>query len=273
MVAGTSAVIHAQRLPILAAMTDGPGSPFSRAARKWLTPGAPGHYAAGRWKNSRALQRDPILVERILERYSARPGLKPVLDAPCGAGRLRALFERRGLRYVGVDGSTAILAEAQQGERVREAAGSLLAGEVERLPFRDDSFDVVVCCRLLHHLHDPDEIRAAISELTRVSHRLVVASFWDSASLHALRRRVGLRRNEDQGGRRAVSKRLLRALFRESGAEVVGFYHSFRFVSQQTFVVAQKRAPEEARLATTAHLSRELLDLPLRHAPGSLGGA
>jgi ubiquinone/menaquinone biosynthesis C-methylase UbiE len=262
MVARASPAIHARRIPILSAMTDGPRSPFSRA-----------HYASGRWKSARALQRDPILVDRILERYCARPGLKPVLDAPCGAGRLRAVFERRGLRYVGIDSSTATLLEAQRSERAKETASSLLAALVERLPFRDDSFDVVVCCRLLHHLHDPDEIRAAVSELTRVAHRLVVASFWDSASLHALRRRVGLRRSEDQGGRRAVSKRLLRALFRESGAEVVGFYHSFRFVSQQTFVVAQKRAPAEARLATTAHLSRELLDLPLSHAPGSLGGA
>ena len=64
---------------------------------------------------------------------------------------------------------------------------------------------------------------------------------------------------------------MLRALFRENGAEVVGFYHSFRFVSQQTFVVAQKRAPIEARLAATARITRDLLDLPLGRAPGSLG--
>jgi hypothetical protein len=63
---------------------------------------------------------------------------------------------------------------------------------------------------------------------------------------------------------------MLRALFRENGAEVVGFYHSFRFVSQQTFVVAQKRAPVEARLAATARISRDLLDLPLQRAPGAL---
>jgi SAM-dependent methyltransferase len=242
-------------------------------ARKWLAPKAGAFHAGERWMNTGAAQRDPLLVERILERYSARPGLKPVLDVPCGTGRLRPVFERRGLRYVGVDGSPAMLAEARAEERAEDGAGSLLAADVERLPFRDDAFDVVVCCRLLHHLHDPDEIRCVISELTRVAHRLVVASFWDSASLHALRRRVGLRRSEGASGRRAVSKRLLRGLFRENGAEVVGFYHSFRFVSQQTFVVAQKRAPAEARLFATARISRDLLDLPLQRAPGSLGGA
>ncbi len=234
---------------------------MSRAARQWLAPEAGFSFSSERWKSVRTAQRDPLLVDRILERYGARPGLKPVLDVPCGTGQLRGVFERRGLRYVGVDSDA------------RESAASQLVAEVERLPFRDDAFDVVVCCRLLHYLHDPEEIRTVIAELTRVAHRLVVASFWDSASLHALRRRVGLRRNEASGGRRAVSKRLLRGLFRENGAEVVGFYHSFRFVSQQTFVVAQKRAPIEARLAATARISRDLLDLPLQRAPGTLGGA
>jgi ubiquinone/menaquinone biosynthesis C-methylase UbiE len=250
---------------------DAPDSHLSRVARKWLAPGAGTHYSGDPWKGTRAAQRDPLLVERILERYGARPGLKPVLDVPCGAGRLRTVFERRGLRYVGVDLSPAVLQQAQ--DRAADTAASLLAADVEYLPFRDDAFDVVVCCRLLHYLHDPDEIRSVIGELTRVSHRLVVASFWDSASLHALRRRVGLRRSEGPTGRRAISKRVLRTLFREHGAEVIGFYHSFRFVSQQTFVVAQKRAPAEARLFATARISRDLLELPLQRAPGSLGGA
>jgi len=239
----------------------------------WLAPEAGVRFAAEHWKSARAAQRDPLLVDRILERYCARPGLKPVLDVPCGSGRLSSVFERRGLRYVGVDPIPAMLKDARTDGRAPGSAPSLLAADVERLPFCDDAFDVVVCCRLLQHLHDSDEIRSVISELTRVAHRLVVASFWDSASLHALRRRVGLRRNEGPSGRRAVGKRLLRSLFRENGAEVVGFYYSFRFVSQQTFVVAQKRAPIEARLAATARISRDLLDLPLQRAPGTLGGA
>jgi len=234
------------RIAYTRATMDLPGSPLPRGAHD---------------SSARAALRDPLLVDRILERHAARPGLKPLLDVPCGTGQLRGVFERRGLRCVGV--SLAM--------PTRDSGASQLVADVERLPFRDDAFDVVVCCRLLHHLHDPDEIQAVISELTRVAHRLVVASFWDSASLHALRRRVGLRRSGGPGARRAVSKRMLRALFRENGAEVVGFYHSFRFVSQQTFVVAQKRAPIEARLAATARITRDLLDLPLGRAPGSLG--
>lgn len=245
----------------------------SRTTRTTLAPELFALEPEGSSRNLRAIQRDPILVERILERYAARPGLKPVLDAPCGSGRLREVFERRGLRYVGIDATRELLPDDPDGEAAADCVGSVLVGEVQALPFRDDSFDVVVCCRLLHQLDHPEALRAVLAELTRVTHRLVVASFWDSASLHALRRRVGLRRGDGRTARRAISKRLVRALFRESGAEVIGFHHSFRFVSQQTFVVAHKRAPAEARLASTARLSRELLDLPLDRAPGTLGGA
>jgi SAM-dependent methyltransferase len=213
-------------------------------------------YARGRWKSPRAAQRDPVLVDRILTRYGTRPTLRPVLDAPCGTGRLRPMLERRGLRYVGLDLSPSMLGEARGA-----AAPSLVQGSVARLPFRDESFDVVVCCRLLHHL-DEHELEPVLSELARVAHRLVVASFWDAASLHALRRRVGLRKSEGERGRRAVEKRLLRELFARSGADVVGFHHSFRFVAQQAFVVALKRAPVgvPARAAARARIGTLELD-------------
>jgi SAM-dependent methyltransferase len=221
-----------------------------------------------RWRNPRAALRDPMLVERILARHAVRPSLRPILDAPCGTGRLRGVLERRGLRYVGVDTSPSCLQEASAGT----TSGLVRAG-VGALPFRDDSFDVVVCCRFLHHLHDEGELELAVGELVRVAHRLVIASFWDSASLHAWRRRVGLRRGEAARARRAISKRELRARFDAAGAQVIGFHHSFRFVSQQTFAVAAKRVPVEARERDVVDLRTRILDLTLDRSGGSLGQA
>lgn len=234
---------------------------------KWQGAEAGRHYGGARWASPRSALRDPMLVERILARHGVRPGLKPVLDAPCGTGRLRPMLERRGLRWVGVDISAPMLEEARRG-----GASGLVQGTVARLPFADDSFDVVVCVRLLHHLHETEELALAVNELVRVSNRLVVASFWDAASLHAFRRRVGLRRSEGPRGRRAVQKRVLRHLFDAAGAEVVGFHHSFRFVSQQTFVVANKRAPVDSRAKEGRGRAR-FLDFGLDPAGGSLGQA
>ena len=70
-----------------------------------------------------------------------------------------------------------------------------------------------------------------------------------------------------------MSKRTLRHIFESAGAEVVGFHHSLRFVSQQTFAVALKRAPVDARARPRMSLRSRLLDIDLDAAPGSLGQA
>lgn len=243
-------------------------SDTGRVRHKWQDVGAGVRYAGRRWKSSRAALRDPMLVERILDRHGVRPGLRPILDAPSGVGRLRGVLERRGMRYVGIDASPAMLSEA-----ARISDSGLCLASVERLPFRDDSFDVVVCCRLLHHLQDPKDIDAVVHELVRVSYRMVIASFWDSASLHAWRRRVGLRKHEGPSGRHAISKRNLRRVFDAAGAEVIGYHHSLRFVSQQAFVVAHKRAPVDERARNAKTLQSRILDLDIDGATGSLGRA
>jgi hypothetical protein len=132
---------------------------------------------------------------------------------------------------------------------------------------------VVVSCRLLHHLGDGEAVRSVVNELTRVSYKLVIASFFDAASLPALRRRVGLRRSEGPRGKHSLSKRSLRKMFEAAGAEVIGFHHSFRFVSQQAFVVAQKRAPADERARGMQSLRGRFADIDIARASGSLGRA
>jgi SAM-dependent methyltransferase len=241
---------------------------LSAVRSKWRDDQAGKRYALTRFKTKHAALRDPMIVERILEHLNVRPSFKPVLDAPCGAGRLRPLLERRGMRYVGLDASASMLGEAARG-----ATRDLVRGSVERLPFQDDAFDIVVCCRLLHHIQTEEEIESVVRELVRVSYRYLIASFWDSASLHAWRRRVGLRKSEGAGGRHSTSKRVLRRMIEGAGAEVVDFHHSFRFVSQQAFVVAQKRCPADEQARDVHHLRSRLFALDLESAPGSLGEA
>jgi ubiquinone/menaquinone biosynthesis C-methylase UbiE len=170
------------------------------------------------------------------------------------------LLEATGLPYVGLDVSEAMLRESNGGAPKR-----VVQGAVERLPFADDTFDVVVSCRLLHHVRDRNDLAPLVRELTRVSSRLVVASFWDAASLPAWRRRVGLRRGEGANGRHAVPKEVLQRLFEDSGAAIVGFHHSFRFVSQQTFLVANKRA------TVKRPASRNVRTIPTLPVPEALG--
>jgi SAM-dependent methyltransferase len=203
---------------------------------KWQRTDSGVHYEHGRWKNRRAALRDHRLVERILGRYGVRPSSGGILDVPCGTGRLCYLLFSYGVPYVGVDISSAMLDRAtafSPGRLARATAGGL--------PFPDGAFDVVVCCRLLHHLHDREELAAVVGELVRVSGRLVVGSFWDRASFHAWRRRLGLHATKGPSRRTSISKAELRGVIADAGADVLSFHHSCRFVSQQTFFVASKR--------------------------------
>jgi SAM-dependent methyltransferase len=204
----------------------------SEATDKWSAPGSGEHYSGPRFATARAAGRDPRTIARLLARHGVRGA---VLDAPCGTGRITPALKRLGQRVVALDLSASMLASA--GERV---PGVALQGSVFALPVRDRAFDVVVSCRFLHHLHDDDTRRAALAELTRASDRLLVASFWDSASWPALRVRIGLRRSEGPRGRTAISRRTLESLLAGCGFRVLAYSTGLRFVSQQTFFVAER---------------------------------
>ncbi len=89
-----------------------------------------------------------------------------VLDVGCGTGELsRVLAAESAAEVVGCDADPELL------ERAREDV-PVVAGDALRLPFDDDSFDLVVCQALLINLPDPE---AAIREFARVSTDLVAA--------------------------------------------------------------------------------------------------
>ena len=81
-----------------------------------------------------------------------------VLDVGCGEGALtRVLREECPGEVVGCDRDLGLLSEV---------GGSVVRGDAYRLPFSDDSFDLVVCQALLINLPDPER---AVREFTRVA--------------------------------------------------------------------------------------------------------
>lgn len=108
------------------------------------------------WESTDAL--DPLSL----------PDRQRVLDVGCGTGELtRVLADQTSGEVVGTDADTTLL------EVARDRTGlPLVAGDATRLPFNDDSFDLVVCQALLINLPDPG---AALREFARVSSDLVAA--------------------------------------------------------------------------------------------------
>lgn len=94
----------------------------------------------------------------------------PVLDAGCGDGALSEdLAGRTGAAVFGSD--LARLRATNASERLGRRRFS--QASVYDLPYRDDSFALVVCTDLLEHLDDPER---AMQELVRVSSGHVLVS-------------------------------------------------------------------------------------------------
>ncbi|SIR57817.1 class I SAM-dependent methyltransferase [Natronorubrum thiooxidans] len=97
-----------------------------------------------------------------------------ILDVGCGTGELSRVLEAdSSADVIGCDADPDLLAAAR--EHVPAVAGDAL-----RLPFPDDSFDLVVCQALLINLPDP---AAALREFARVSSDRVAAIEPDNAAV------------------------------------------------------------------------------------------
>ncbi|MFB6201605.1 MAG: class I SAM-dependent methyltransferase [Halorhabdus sp.] len=95
-----------------------------------------------------------------------------VLDVGCGTGELtQVLREESPGEVVGCDADPALLAHADP---------PVVAGDAYRLPFPDDTFDLVVCQALLINLQEPT---AALAEFARVSRDAVAAIEPDNAAV------------------------------------------------------------------------------------------
>ncbi len=90
---------------------------------------------------------------------------RSVLELGCGAAQWSAALAGRGARVTGIDVSAAQLGLARAHLAEREVSAHLVQGSAEELPFRDRSFDLVMCDHGALSFADP---RAAIPEVARV---------------------------------------------------------------------------------------------------------
>jgi SAM-dependent methyltransferase len=99
-------------------------------------------------------------VDGLLDAAGASPGMR-VLDLCCGTGVLTAAAAERGAEVIGLDFSSAMLAEARR----RHPHLRFEEGDAEALPWADASFDAVVSNFGIHHVPRPER---AVAEALRV---------------------------------------------------------------------------------------------------------
>jgi SAM-dependent methyltransferase len=123
---------------------------------------------------------------------AASPAL--ALDAPCGYGRFSGLLLEAGYNPVSCDLSLAMVRRARAKGLISPNPMGIVANITEGLPVRAGAFPLVFSLRFFHHLHRPEERRAALGEFARVGSGWLILSFYRANVLHqvqrALRRRV-----------------------------------------------------------------------------------
>lgn len=83
-----------------------------------------------------------------------------VLDNGCGTGILFDYLDKYNCRTIGLDISRGMI------EKTRKLHKRLICGDSQSLPFKDESFDIILGRSLLHHLPDP---KRGIEEMRRVT--------------------------------------------------------------------------------------------------------
>jgi SAM-dependent methyltransferase len=128
---------------------------------------------AADWAQLQEVQHVP-LYEAVLDRVAATPGMR-VLDVGCGSGVYCRLAVERGLAVSGLDATPELVALAARrvpGLDVRE-------GEIETLPYPDDTFDLVTGFNAFQYAARPLNALAEARRVTRPRGRVVVAT-WGS---------------------------------------------------------------------------------------------
>ncbi|SDM10122.1 Ubiquinone/menaquinone biosynthesis C-methylase UbiE [Halogranum gelatinilyticum] len=145
---------------------------------------------------------------------------KDVLEIACGTGRFTVMLAERGANIVGLDISSAMMA---QGRQKAKSAGvselvEFMRGDAARLPFPDDHFDAVFAMRFFHLADTPAKF---LAEMCRVSKDQV---FFDTFNRYSTR---SVYTWLLPMGSRLYSRSEVEGLLSGAGLELIGDAHDF----------------------------------------------
>jgi ubiquinone/menaquinone biosynthesis C-methylase UbiE len=199
--------------------------------------------------------------EQVIASFLSPLQGRTILDVGTGTGRAAIALARRGGVVTGVDASEEMLAVARRRGSESGARVTFLQGDAHALKFAAQSFDAVVCLRVL--MHTPDW-RRSLSELCRVAASRVVFDYpalSSAAALQALTRRVAQRFGARVEAYRVFADASLRNALEQHGFRIADIHRQF------VLPIALHKMIGSA--ATTARIEGALGAVGLTHLFGS----
>jgi SAM-dependent methyltransferase len=103
------------------------------------------------------------------------------LDAGCGAGMAAGIAAERGARVSGLDAADNLLAVA----RTRVPHGDFHMGDLEKLPFGDDTFDLVTGFNSFQYAGNPTVALAEARRVAKPSANIVIVTWGEPEGMEA----------------------------------------------------------------------------------------
>ena len=185
-------------------------------------------------------RREVHILERFFDRMAPESG--NALDIPCGYGRFSGLLNKRNLSLVSCDYSFPMVKRARgsghESERLKN--WGVVANAKQELPFKKDSFPVLLCMRFWHHVHDAAERKAILGHFFDVTSGWVVLSFYRVNALHRLQRRFRRKLKKSPTRIKMISKQDFYNEAMEAGFECLEVVPLFRGIHAQHVALLKK---------------------------------
>jgi SAM-dependent methyltransferase len=185
-------------------------------------------------------RREIDILERLFDRIAPESG--KALDVPCGYGRFRGLLEKRGLSLTSCDYSFSMVKRAKESGQGSERLKNwgVVADAKKGLPFKKETFPVLLCMRFWHHVHDPAERKAILGFFSDVTSGWVVLSFYRVNALHRLQRRFRRKLKKSPTRIKMISNEDFFKEATEAGFECLEVVPLFRGIHAQHVALLKK---------------------------------
>jgi ubiquinone/menaquinone biosynthesis C-methylase UbiE len=116
----------------------------------------------------------------VLDHGRVRPGTHH-LDVGCGAGMAAQMSSMRGARVAGIDASEALLSIA----RDRTPTGAFHQGDLEALPFADQTFNLVTGFNAFQYAGDPVQALREAGRVAKPDGMIVIMTWGEPGGMEA----------------------------------------------------------------------------------------
>lgn len=130
-------------------------------------------------------------LSAVSKLFAETDGVRTILDAPCGTGRILGLPPFSQYEIIGADVSIEMIkvARSKQAAKSQKEATHFVNCDLGYLPLRPSCVDLVLCIRLLP-LMPPSYQMRIIAEMGRVTSKYLIASHADRWTVHGVIRKI-----------------------------------------------------------------------------------